>query len=209
MGRDAGWLAAAALLARDAPGAPPHAIHLPEAPPDRRTFLDGVEQALADDGFALVVVSEGLHWKDGSPIVPVLEEQNDAMGRPLPGDVASHLAALASRELGVRARSEKPGLLGRCSLASSSDRRDALAVGAAAVSAACAGHTRVMVSLSRAADGTAQTRLVPLAEAAGRHRPFPGEWISNDDISPRFAEYLAPLIEEPPPGRFTLPPLSP
>ncbi|MDZ7668771.1 MAG: 6-phosphofructokinase [Gammaproteobacteria bacterium] len=42
MGRHAGWIAAAAGLASEEPGDPPHIILLPEVPFDRARFLDRV-----------------------------------------------------------------------------------------------------------------------------------------------------------------------
>ena len=62
----------------------------------------------------VVVASEGLHYADGTPIVePIFQ-----VGRSTYfGDVGAHLANLVIRKLGIKARSEKPGICGRASTA--------------------------------------------------------------------------------------------
>ena len=63
------------------------------------------------------------------------------------GDVSSHLANLVVKKLGIKARSEKPGLCGRASVAlqSSVDREEARQAGIEALKSAVEGHSGVMV----------------------------------------------------------------
>lgn len=44
MGRNAGWLTAASVLARDKDGDAPHLIYLPEIPFDEEKFLEDVKR---------------------------------------------------------------------------------------------------------------------------------------------------------------------
>src|ERR1039457_2381707 len=69
----------------------------------------------------------------------------------LASNLGHTLARLLSAKLGIRARAEKPGLLGRCcgEFAVPLDRREAFACGRAAAVAAGEGHTDVMVALRR------------------------------------------------------------
>ena len=66
MGRNAGWLTAAAALARVNPGDGPHVICLPERSYTVKEFCEKVESVYAANKRALVAVSEGLADKDGN-----------------------------------------------------------------------------------------------------------------------------------------------
>jgi 6-phosphofructokinase 1 len=65
MGRDAGWLTAASMLARRNEGDGPHLIYLPEAPFTPEKFLDDVRRVFAEHKRALVCVSEGIRNPEG------------------------------------------------------------------------------------------------------------------------------------------------
>ncbi|MCP5116103.1 MAG: 6-phosphofructokinase [bacterium] len=201
MGRNAGWLAASGALARRFPGDAPHRIYLPERPFHREPFLNDVQSTYDEHGWVVVVVSEGLKGPGGKPVYASAEAaQVDAFGHTLPGGVGSYLAGLVTGKLGLRCRSEKPGLCGRSSilLASPVDRQDAEAVGRAAVDAALSGRGGVMVTLApRTAEGEAPvTGLVDLHEVANREKTIPGHWINaaGNDVTEAFVEYAKPLI---------------
>ncbi|HKL60079.1 MAG TPA: diphosphate--fructose-6-phosphate 1-phosphotransferase, partial [Sphaerochaeta sp.] len=68
-GRDAGWLAASSVLARENPGDAPHMILCPETAFDEEAFLARVQALYEEKHGVVVVASEGLRYKDGSPIV--------------------------------------------------------------------------------------------------------------------------------------------
>jgi 6-phosphofructokinase 1 len=103
---------------------------------------------------------------------------------------------VVSQRLGIRCRSEKPGLLGRASVATSSaqDAADAATVGRAGVEALAAGETNVMVALNPVASRE-KTRLVPLSQAAGHERTIPAEWLQRGPIpvTQAFFDYVGPL----------------
>ena len=112
-GRNAGWITAASALARQAGVDGPDLIYLPERPFDEAQYLRDVQKLIEEKHGVVVVASEGLKDKDGKPIVePVFK-----VGRATYfGDVSAHLANLVIKHLGYKARSEKPGLLGRASI---------------------------------------------------------------------------------------------
>ena len=60
MGRDAGWLTAAAALARNEYNTAPHLIYLPEVPFDKEDFLLDVKRLLFEQNNVIVAVSEGI-----------------------------------------------------------------------------------------------------------------------------------------------------
>jgi ATP-dependent phosphofructokinase / diphosphate-dependent phosphofructokinase len=198
MGRNAGWLTAATAFARRDPGDPPHLIYLPERPLPRATFLADVERVLRANGTAVVAVCEGQKDENGHPLGDL--GTPDGFDRQLSGNLGHTLARLLIDELGLNARSEKPGLLGRSSMAyvSETDWREAYLCGQAAVSAALGGATDKMVALIREPGSEYRVRvgLAPLADAAGSERRFPSEWITADgkDVAAEFLEYAAPLL---------------
>lgn len=128
----------ASALAEECGTGGPDLIYLPERAFDEARFLSDVRQLIAQKGCGVVVASEGLCGPDGAPLVaPVM-----TVGRATYfGDVSAHLAQLIVQKLGYKARSEKPGLLGRASIAwqSEIDRQEAELAGREAVKAACAG----------------------------------------------------------------------
>ena len=114
-------------------------------------------------------------------------------------DLGHRLAMIVNHELKLRARSEKPGLLGRCSSGyiAGRDWDESYMCGAAAVDAAMVGHSGKMISLLRSPgmQYEAVTGLVDLDDVAQRERPFPAEWrrAAGAGISPDFCAWLAPL----------------
>ena len=197
MGRDAGWLAAASILARSGPDAPPHFICVPERPFDVEGFLGLLDRLLAKRGWVVGVVAEGLRNKSGQMIGAAVGSNRDAKGRPLAGNTAAVLAKLASRKLKVRVRSEKPGLLGRAAstLRSVVDAREAYAAGKFAVQAAALGRSDVMVSLRREPSSRYRCScvMVPLSQVAGQERTLDPVYLKGDSISDSFWQYASPL----------------
>ena len=82
MGRHAGWLAASAALATYK-GCGPDLVYLPERDFDMESFCADVERVYKEKGKALVVVSEGIHYADGSFVSEAKTSSNDGFGRPL------------------------------------------------------------------------------------------------------------------------------
>src|SRR4051794_11781857 len=65
MGRHAGFLTAASVLARQHPEDGPHLIYVPEAPLSEEKFLADVDRVFTKHGRCLVAVSEGVLQPDG------------------------------------------------------------------------------------------------------------------------------------------------
>ncbi len=203
MGRDAGWLAAATALGKQAEDDPPHLIYFPEHPFDEAAFLRDVEAVRARIGYVVAVVAETIRSGDGRQLGELAAQGVDAFGHPLLSGAASYLVGLVRRELGLRARYDKPGDLQRMSSAnvSSVDRTEAELVGRAAVREAISGTTGKMITLVRRAGGEygCGTGITELARVANVHRPMPLEFFSEDGhgVSGAFMAYARPLIGEP------------
>jgi ATP-dependent phosphofructokinase / diphosphate-dependent phosphofructokinase len=193
LGRNAGWLVAATALARHAADDAPHLIYFPEVrlPLDR--LLGDIEAVYRRLGRSVVAICEGQLDEHGEPFGA--DERAGSRGK-LAMNLAHRLSMVAAERLGLRTRSEKPGLLGRSGLAYPCPRdwQDAYACGSAAVRAAMEGQSGVMVTLAH--DGS--TGLAPLEKVAFVERLFPAEWRSEagNDVRPEFLDYVRPLVGE-------------
>lgn len=211
MGRNCGWLTAAAGLAAEAAGQPPHLLLLPEIPFVPARFLAAVGHAVRQYGYCAIAAAEGLVGTDGRPLAEAAPR--DAAGHVQLGGVGEQVARLAHERLGLKHHSAKADYLQRAArhLASATDLAQAYAVGEEAIAFALAGESGVMVAIERLADAPYEwrTRPVPLAEVANFERRLPAGFVTPDgfhitDIARR---YLFPLIagEAAPPYREGLP----
>ena len=206
-GRNAGWLTAAASLATDSYAHGPDLIYLPERDFDQDAFLRDVKKLIETKGHGVVVASEGLHYAGGKPIV----EPIFTVGRATYfGDVGSHLANLIIKELGYKARAEKPGLLGRASILwqSETDRDEAERCGRAAVDAVTAGESGKMVAPRRVPGDTyrCETFLADIRQVMMTERKLPEEFINaeGNGITEAFKEWCRPLLGSPLPKLMDL-----
>jgi ATP-dependent phosphofructokinase / diphosphate-dependent phosphofructokinase len=196
LGRNTGWLVAATLLARNEPDDAPHLIYLPEWPLPLEELLADVERVFRRLGRCVVAVCEGQLDENGEPFGADVRAGSRGS---LASNLAHRLSILVQERLKIRARAEKPGLLGRASCAERPliDWVEAKECGAAAVRAACAGVSGQMITLVRrqAPAYESTTGLAPLEQVAFVERGFPTEWrsASGNDISPAFLDYIVPL----------------
>ena len=200
MGRNTGWIAASSALARKNGGDAPHLIYVPERAFNEKEFLEDVKRLYDRLGGVIVVASEGLKNEKGDPIVdPILTKGRDVYF----GDVSSHLAMLVIKELGIKARSEKPGILGRSSatLQSATDREEAIRAGAFAAKAAIEGSTGYMVGFERASAPSyaCETILIPIEQVMMTEAVLPDNFINErgNDVTQAFIDYCKPLIGGP------------
>jgi 6-phosphofructokinase 1 len=207
MGRNAGWLAAAAALGKEREDDAPHLIYVPERPLASEQFLGAVRRVHQAVGHVVVVVAETVRDEDGRPLGARGQQGADAFGHPLVSSAGQVLAGMVRSELGLRTRVESPGDLQRMSSScvSATDRDEAYLVGRAAVRAAVAGHTDRMVTLERH-PGPAyrcDTGLVELERVANEERLLPAEYLdaSGTSVTPAFRDYALPLVGDPLPPR--------
>ncbi|HIS44906.1 MAG TPA: 6-phosphofructokinase [Candidatus Scatomorpha merdigallinarum] len=197
MGRNAGWITAASALFTDLMPCE-HLVYLPETDFNKDEFLAAVKEKWAKGRGLLVTVSEGIHYAGGAPVAD--SGIVDGFGHKVPGGAAQTLSDMIMNETGIKSRSEKPGLLGRTSVAlmSEIDRGEAELAGATAVKSAVEGQTGYMVGFKteRTPEYKSETILVPLAEVANAEKTFPLEWITPGGVTDEFRAYCLPLIGE-------------
>ena len=196
-GRNAGWITAASALAADQGGPGPDLIYLPERPFDEDAFIEDVKELLKVKKGIVVVASEGLKDAAGKPVV----EPIFTVGRATYfGDVGAHLANLVIRRLGYKARSEKPGLIGRASirLQSPVDRREAIEAGALACREVLSGTTGKMVAFRRVCDRPyrAEAFLTDIDQVMMTERTVPDSYINarGNGVTEAFMDWCRPLL---------------
>lgn len=201
MGRNAGWLAAAAALGREAPGDPPHLIYVPERPVDDQSVVEGVRRVVEEQEHCVIALSEGAVSNSETA-------ETDAFGHRMKGGAADHLARTILEQLGLKVRIDKPNYLQRSFSLSMSpvDADEAYRVGRAAVQLAAAGESGVMVTLERQSSDPyfCETGMALLDQVANAERLLPDEYVNalGNDVTDAFLEYARPLIGT------SLPPLA-
>lgn len=208
MGRHAGWLAGSAALA-SYKGSGPDLVYLPEADFDLESFISDVERVYKARGKVLAVVSEGIHYADGSFVSEAKTSATDGFGHAQLGGLAAKLADFIKQRLGVKVRGIELSLLQRCGahLASGTDLDEAFNVGRIAVESALAGETDKMVAITRSDnDGRVSFgyELLPLSEVANYEKKVPMEWITPERnfVTQEFIDYALPLIQGEPERTF-------
>ena len=204
MGRNAGWLTAAAQLATFN-GSGPDLIYLPEKPFDMEDFLGKVETIYKKNKNCIVAVSEGIRDKDGKYISEYgsdLAKTKDSFGHAQLGGLASTLANLCKERTGAKVRGIEFSLLQRAAahLGSKTDVDESFMAGQEAVRAAVAGTTDHMVAFERdmsSGSYVCKTKLLNLSEVANTEKTVPLSWIKEDDsgLTQDFIDYALPLIQ--------------
>ncbi|MBQ6539523.1 MAG: 6-phosphofructokinase [Oscillospiraceae bacterium] len=201
MGRHAGWLTAAAALAGTV-GCAPDLIYVPEVDFDMDKFLADVTAVYEKNGKAIVAVSEGIHYADGSFVSEAKASATDGFGHAQLGGLAALLANIIKEKTGAKVRGIELSLLQRCGahLASKTDIEEAFNAGKIAVESAIAGETGKMVAFQREmVDGKYNCKyvLLPLTSVANYEKKLPLEWINEaqNGITADFIDYALPLIQ--------------
>ena len=203
MGRNAGWLTAAAALARGEDCEGVDLICLPELPFHTDRFLAKVERMQKERASVVIAVSEGVKLPDGRFVCELSDDHRsvDAFGHINLTGTARYLSNLVARNLPTRTRAVELSILQRCGghLASRTDITEAFQVGGAAAKAAFEGETGKMVALKRLSNDPYQctTELVNIDDVANYEKKVPVEWINEarTDMLPEFLAYARPLIQ--------------
>jgi len=203
MGRNAGWLTAAAALAKDNDCEGVDMICLPEVPFNVERFVEKVRRMQEKKSSIVIAVSEGVKLEDGRYVCELSDDVHtvDAFGHKALTGTARFLANTVARAMDTKTRCIELSTLQRCAghLTSRTDITEAYQVGGAAVKAAFEGHTGEMVALKRISNAPYQctTELHPISEVANLEKKVPLEWVNDDhtQMKQEFIDYALPLIQ--------------
>lgn len=202
MGRHAGWLTAASILARKFEGDNPVLVYLPEVAFDQDAFIEKVRECLKTTPNLVVCISEGINDGKGTFICEYASDVGvDNFGHKMLTGSGKYLENLVKEKIGVKVRSIELNVCQRCSCAHLSrvDLDEAENAGIYAVQVALSGETGKMITFIRNKSvpyelsyGTADVNII-----CNKEKPVPDEWIINDgsDISADFIDYARPLTQ--------------
>lgn len=202
MGRNAGWLTAAAALARNEYNCAPDLIYLPEVTFHTDKFLEDIRQVFKKKRCVIIAVSEGIRDEFGN----FLDEDSkyvkkDAFGHVLHSGTGKLLESLVFKEFQCKVRSIELNVLQRCAMhiGSKTDLNESFVVGQKAVEASTSGKSGQVMGFKRISNTPYTIEYISsdVRDVANLEQKIPIDWIHQDgnDITPALYEYLYPLIQ--------------
>jgi len=205
MGRHAGFLTAAAALARVYPDDGPHLIYLPERPFTLEKFVADVQAVYAKYKRCVVAVSEGISDDQGTAIAAKFIKEVDSHGNvQLSGSGA--LGDLLAKEIKEKAaisrvRADTFGYLQRsfAGVVSVNDAKEARQAGVAAVKFATGNQFNSGSTAIKRKPGKKYAVTIERTElrnVAKETRHMPDEFITKagNDVTPAFIAYAKPIV---------------
>jgi 6-phosphofructokinase 1 len=220
MGRNAGFLTAASVLARKYPNDGPHLIYVPEAPLTEEKFLADVDRVYSKLGRCLIAVSEGIsvpQKNEKGKYITWAEKMAEDLEKDAHGNIqlsgtgalGDYLADLITKKLNnpsgkkLRVRADTFGYLQRSyPMVSEVDAKEGRLVGQMAVKySADPANTQGSVAMKRVGGGDyrIETFLTPLATVARETKHLDESYIKDGcDITDAFKDYVRPLVGQMP-----------
>lgn len=203
MGRNAGWLTGAAVLAKSEDCEGPDLIYLPEVAFDVDDFLKKVKKLVNEKQSIVIAVSEGIKTADGRYVCELSapSDKTDSFGHVQLSGTGKYLSDLIIEKLGCKSRAIELSTLQRCAghLTSRVDITEAYQVGGTAVKAAFEGKTGQMVILKRVSQDPyiCTTDLYDVHKVANLEKKVPRSWINEagDYVTEDMKNYIEPLIQ--------------
>ncbi len=201
MGRNAGWLTASSVLARQDNMPAPHLVYLPEVPFSVEQFTSDVKKKLEEYNSVIVVVSEGIKDENGNYISAAQSTGADKFGHARLSGTGAFLKSVIEKEIGCKVRALEPSVLQRSAghVASLTDVNEAFNLGSVAVRAAVDENlTGVFSTLTRTSNKPycVAYGFEDVKTVANKEKTVPLEWINEEgnDVTEEMVTYLRPLI---------------
>ncbi len=209
IGRDAGWLTAAAALAKTKDvESSPHILLLPEIKFDKKAFIAKAKSVYKRYGWVSIACGEGVTYGDGRPLSETTTKDkfgNMELGAMGGGSVGLSVhkiisAAFPSWRGEFQITESLP--MSAADRATKLDLREARQLGVKAVKLAARGVTGKMVTLIREKGSGYKVRIgtADLADVAVKAKPMPRRFITKDGffVTKAFYDYAGPLVGEMP-----------
>lgn len=202
MGRDAGWLTAAAALPRKYCGVAPDLVYLPETEFSYEGFIEDINECFKKKPNVVVAVSEGVRDSSGRYVGEGSQSgTSDVFGHKYLAGTGKALEELVREKIGCKVRSVELNLPQRCASHSASltDLKESVAVGRAAVACAETGESAKMMCFERNGDKDAYSVSCvarDIADIANKIRYVPREFINErgNNVTDECIDYIMPLI---------------
>ena len=203
MGRNAGWLTAAAALSKGEDCEGVDLIYMPETVFDVDSFIAKVGELLKEERSIVIAVSEGIKVADGRYVCELADHIDyvDAFGHKQLAGTARYLTGEISKRFKVKTRAIELSSLQRCAahVTSRIDITEAFNAGGAAVKLAFEGATGQVITLQRVSEDPYMciTEPADVHFIANVEKKVPREWINEDGtyVTPELVHYIRPLIQ--------------
>lgn len=197
MGRNAGWLTAASVLARSKTSNAPHLIYLPEKPLSAEKLINDVRNC--PERNMVIAVSEGIKNEKGEYYSNLdCLEGHDEFGHAQLSGSAKVVEAILKKEFGIKTRSVELNVLQRCSshFASLTDLDESIRIGKAGAIAASKGKTGIVMGFERTKEYSVKIIENNVSSVANLEKTVPDSYISEDanGVTADFITYCRPLI---------------
>ena len=202
MGRNAGWLTAAAALAAEKDSEVPYLIYLSEIKLSVDKFVADLKEAMKKSKNVIVALSEGtvIEQKTGGNQTNAASEV-DAFGHKQLAGNGRILEKVLKDELKYKARYIELSLIQRCAshCMSETDIMESVELGRVAVRLGLEGKSGRMARLTRISDEPYKVEYssVDIKEVANLEKKVPLEWINEGEngVTEEMLRYLRPLIK--------------
>ncbi len=200
MGRDAGWLTGASVLAK-CKNLGPDLIYLPERAFSFEKFYNDIKEVSKTKENIIVTVSEGIRLADGTYVCESASSGAvDVFGHKYLGGTAKVLEGFIREKFGFKARGIELSIPQRCAghFLSKTDIEESFKIGETAVSFAQKGETGVLTAIERISNEPYKTecRAVDIRSVANLEKCVPDDFINEKDngVTDAFLDYLKPLV---------------
>ena len=202
MGRNAGWLTAAAALAAEKDSEVPYLIYLSEIKLSVDKFVADLKEAMKKSKNVIVALSEGtvIEQKTGGNQADAASEV-DAFGHKQLAGNGRILEKVLKDELKYKARYIELSLIQRCAshCMSETDIMESVELGRVAVRLGLEGKSGRMARLTRISDEPYKVEYssVDIKEVANLEKKVPLGWINEDEngVTEEMMKYLKPLVK--------------
>jgi len=199
MGRNAGWLTAASVLARSNTTSAPHLIYLPERPLSREKLIADVENSNVRN--MVIAVSEGIKTPDGEYFSNMeCLAGHDEFGHAQLSGSAKVVENILKEHFGRKTRSIELNVLQRCSshYSSLTDLDESIRIGKKGAIAAFDGKTGIVMGFKRRDTQDYHVDIIEnkVKDVANLEKTVPDNYISacGKDVTQEFIDYCKPLI---------------
>ena len=201
MGRNAGWLTAAAALAAEKDSEVPYLIYLSEVTLSVDRFVADLKEVMKKSKNVIVALSEGTVIEQGGKNHADEDGEVDAFGHKQLAGNGRILEKVLKDELKYKARYIELSLVQRCAshCLSETDIRESEELGRVAVRLGREGLSGKMARLIRVSDEPYKVEYssVDIAEVANLEKKVPLQWINeaHNGVTEEMLRYLRPLVK--------------
>ena len=201
MGRNAGWLTAAAALAAEKDSEVPYLIYLSEVTLSVDKFVADLKEVMKKSKNVIVALSEGTVIEQGGKNHADEDGEVDAFGHKQLAGNGRILEKVLKDELKYKARYIELSLVQRCAshCLSETDIRESEELGRVAVRLGREGLSGKMARLIRTSDEPYQVEYssVDIKEVANLEKKVPLQWINEarTGVTEEMMKYLSPLVQ--------------